>query len=49
MADGSADFVAVQIGNDVVVFATELGEHHVESAVLLAGRSLADISAGDIG
>ena len=48
MADGSADFVAVQIGGDVVDFATELGEHHIESAVLLVGRSLMDISASDI-
>lgn len=44
-----ADYVAVQVGADVIVFATELGEHHVESAVVLVGRSLADISAGDIG
>lgn len=49
MADGSAAYVAVQIGSDVVVFATELGENHVESAVLLVGRSLSDISFGDIG
>lgn len=44
-----ADYVAVQVGADVIVFATELGEHHVEAAVVLVGRSLADISAGDIG
>ncbi len=44
-----ADYVAVQVGGDVVVFAAELGEHHVESAVLLVGRTLADISASDIG
>lgn len=48
MAAG-ADYVAVQVGGDVIVFATELGEHHVESAVVLVGRTLADISAGDIG
>ncbi|MBL8771695.1 MAG: hypothetical protein JNK30_09970 [Phenylobacterium sp.] len=48
MAAG-ADYVAVQVGADVIVFATELGEHHVESAVILVGRTLADISAGDIG
>lgn len=45
---GGADYVAVQVGADVIVFATEVGEHHVESAVLLVGRTLADISAGDI-
>lgn len=48
MAAG-ADYVAVQIGTDVIVFATEAGEHHVESAVVLVGRTLTDIGAGDIG
>jgi Ca2+-binding RTX toxin-like protein len=44
-----ADFVAVQVGADVIVFADEAGEHHVESAVLLVGKTLADIAASDIG
>ncbi len=48
MAAG-ADFVAVQVGADVIVFADEVGEHHVESGVLLVGKTLADISASDIG
>jgi len=48
MAAG-ADFVAVQVGADVVVFADEVGEHHVESAVLLVGKTLADIASTDIG
>jgi len=48
MAAG-ADFVAVQVGADVIVFADEVGEHHVESAVLLVGKTLADIAATDIG
>lgn len=48
MAAG-ADFVAVQVGADVIVFADEVGDHHVESAVLLVGKTLADIGAGDIG
>jgi Ca2+-binding RTX toxin-like protein len=48
MAAG-ADFVAVQVGADVIVFADEVGEHHVESAVLLVGKTLADISSSDIG
>jgi Ca2+-binding RTX toxin-like protein len=54
MATG-ADFVAVQVGADVIVFADEAGdlgepvEHHVESGVLLVGKTLADISASDIG
>ena len=48
MAAG-ADFVAVQVGADVIVFADEVGEHHVESAVLLVGKTLADIASTDIG
>jgi Ca2+-binding RTX toxin-like protein len=44
-----ADFVAVQVGADVVVFADEIGEHHADSAVLLVGKTLADISFSDIG
>lgn len=48
MAAG-ADFVAVQVGADVIVFADEVGEHHVESGVMLVGKTLADISASDIG
>jgi len=48
MAAG-ADFVAVQVGADVIVFADEVGDHHVESAVLLVGKTLADISSSDIG
>lgn len=48
MAAG-ADFVAVQVGADVVVFADEVGEHHADSAVLLVGKTLADISFSDIG
>lgn len=42
-----ADYVAVQVGTDVIVFAAEHGEHHVDSAVVLVGKSLTDISAGD--
>ena len=48
MAAG-ADFVAVQVGGDVIVFADEVGEHHVESGVLLVGKTLIDIGFGDIG
>ena len=48
MAAG-ADFVAVQVGADVIVFADEVGEHHVESGVLLVGKTLIDIGFGDIG
>jgi hypothetical protein len=49
IADGSADVVAVQVGSDVIVFADEDGENAVGAAVLLVGRTLADVSAGDIG
>lgn len=48
MAAG-ADFVAVQVGADVIVFADEVGEHHVESGVVLVGKTLADIAFSDIG
>jgi Ca2+-binding RTX toxin-like protein len=44
-----ADFVAVQVGADVIVFADEIGEHHADHAVLLVGKTLADISSADIG
>ena len=44
-----ADFVAVPVGADVIVFADEIGEHHADSAVLLVGKALADISFSDIG
>jgi|GEM_PF-2932860 len=48
MAAG-ADFVAVQVGGDVIVFADAVGEHHVESAVVLTGQTLAGVSVTDIG
>jgi len=44
-----ADVVAEQVGGNVIVFADEVGEHHVESAVLLVGKSLADVGASDFG
>jgi len=48
MATG-ADVVAVQVGADVLVFADEAGEHHVDQAVLLVGKTLADVSVSDFG
>ena len=39
MAAG-ADFVAVQVGGDVILFADEVGEHRVQSGVLLVGKTL---------
>ena len=49
IAGGAADFVAVKVGADVIVFADS---HHddgtADAAVVLVGRSLADIGFGDI-
>ena len=49
IAAGSADYVAVQVGADVIVFADS---HHnngtADAAVLLVGRTLADVTFGDI-
>jgi serralysin len=42
MANGSAHYVAVQVGSDVVVFAGD--KYHVAGAVDLISRGLADIS-----
>ena len=46
---GASDYVAVKVGADVIVFADS---HHdngsADAAVVLVGRSLADISFGDI-
>lgn len=47
---GGAAYVAVQVGSDVVVFAnTDAEPGNIEDAVVLVGRSLSDISFGDIG
>lgn len=48
MAAG-ADVVAVQVGSDVLVFADEAGEHHVDQGVLLIGKTLADVGVSDFG
>jgi len=44
-----ADVVAVQLGADVIVFGGEAGDHDVEGAIVLVGKSLSDITAADIG
>lgn len=49
MMGGVIDYVAVQVGADVIVFADDVGVNHVDSAVILVGRTLADISVSDIG
>ena len=49
IGSGAADFVAVKVGADVIVFADT---HHdngtADAAVILVGRTLADIGFGDI-
>jgi hypothetical protein len=50
IGDGSVvDVVAVQVGADVIVFADTDAEVGADQAVVLVGRTLADISSGDIG
>jgi Ca2+-binding RTX toxin-like protein len=48
IAGGDA-YVAVQLGTDVVVFAADDDEPGIGGAVVLVGRTLADVSAGDFG
>jgi Ca2+-binding RTX toxin-like protein len=48
IAAGTVNYVAVQVGADVVVFADSAGNNGTaDSAVLLVGRSLADIAFDD--
>jgi Ca2+-binding RTX toxin-like protein len=47
-ANSATHYVAVQVGTDVLVF-TDGHDHVAESAVLLVGKSLSDISYSDIG
>lgn len=49
LAEDGNEYVAVQVGDDVIVFATEEGEAEVDSAVILVGRTLTDVGFGDIG
>ena len=49
-ASGGAAYIAVQVGSDVIVFADTNGDPgNLEDAVVLVGRSLSDVSFGDIG
>lgn len=41
-------YVSVQVGDDVIVFAGQANGDDIGTAVVLVGRTLADISAGDI-
>lgn len=49
MADGTVDFVAVRLGEDVIVFADTDDEAGIDAAVLLVGKTLTDVGFGDIG
>ena len=49
ISGGTVDYVVVQVGTDVVVFADNGGAANtVEDAVVLVGRTLADISASSV-
>jgi hypothetical protein len=41
------DVVAVQVGNDVIVFGDSHGLNEADAAVVLVGKTLADIGASD--
>ena len=49
MGDSGEHVVAVQVGDDVIVFADTGDEGSAASAILLVGRTLADVSASDFG
>lgn len=44
---GTAEVVAVQVGSDVVVFVDASAANTIDAAVILVGRTLADISASN--
>jgi Ca2+-binding RTX toxin-like protein len=49
IAGGVVEYVAVQVGSDVIVFADDQGDHGAaDDAVTLRGRTLADIGASNI-
>lgn len=48
VSNAGVSFVAIQIGADVVVFADANGDKTLDNAVLLVGRTLADIDVGNI-
>jgi hypothetical protein len=47
-ANNAIDYVVVQVGGDVVVFADTGALNTADDAVVLVGRTLADISADNI-
>lgn len=48
MSGGAVDYVAMQVGSDVVVFADTGGAPDADTAAALVGRTLADISPSNI-
>jgi hypothetical protein len=46
---GGDDYVSVQVGDDVYVFAAEGRGDDILAAVVLVGRSLSDVGLGDFG
>lgn len=50
IAAGVVDFVAVQVGKDVIVFADSAhNDGGADTAVVLVGKTLSDVAYGDIG
>ena len=48
IAGGAINYVVVQVGPDVVVFADVGGTNTTSDAITLVGKTLADIAAGNI-
>jgi Ca2+-binding RTX toxin-like protein len=48
ISSGAADIVAVQVGGDLVVFADSYQHDHLDGAVVLVGKTLADFSHWDL-
>ena len=48
VAAGTNLYVVVQVGSDTVVFVDTDGDHDIDDAVVLVGRTLADIAAANI-
>jgi Ca2+-binding RTX toxin-like protein len=48
VANGTEHFAVVQVGADIIVFVDNNADHVADDAVLLTGRALADIAAGNL-
>jgi Ca2+-binding RTX toxin-like protein len=49
IAGHGVSVVAVQVGDDVIVFGDVAGKEHADTGVVLVGRTLADVSFSDFG